>query len=216
MHCVLLADLAAILSQHGPAIIYRHPEIANEKLTTYWLRCRSRFDLWHRSMSRFSQAQASGDWITIRGWWLRHITMLEEVLVTEMLTRVVATLATEIDRGNDHDELSPVTHAVHVTHLEARNRVLRLMIDGRGCSVPDAVRLNRLRKGVERWTDALLGQIAVEDPSHVPYAIESALASRSHESRRGHSRSRRERETGLPPRSDPRARRSNALPLFEV
>ena len=176
MHCVLLADLAALVSQHGPAILYRHDSISPEALTHYWTSSRGRFDLWHQTMARYKRAQATTDWIALRRWWREHVVVLEEVLVSEMLTRVIASIAAGLDDAAGRDEISPVTHAVYLTHLDARNRVQQLMLDGRGCSVPDAVRLNRLRKGVERWTDAMIGRMSVRNPRLVHYSVDPSRA----------------------------------------
>lgn len=176
MHCVLVADIAALVSQHGPAVLYRGDTIPPEAVTQYWANSRTRFELWHQMISRYRHAEQSGDALLMRSWWREHIVVLEEVLVSEMLTRVLAALAAGLDRAGDCEEISPVTHAVYLTHVEARNRVQQMMLFGRGNSVQDAVRLNRLRQGVERWTDALIGRMMVQHPAHIQYAINSDRA----------------------------------------
>ncbi len=176
MHCVHLADLAAVLSQHGPAILYRRESIPAEAVSRYWASSRGRFELWHRVIGRYQRAEQTGDWVKMRAWWRDHTGVLEEILVSEMLTRVVAAIAAGLDHGRDEDEISPITHAIHLTHLETRNRVQHLMLFGRAGSVQNAVRLNRLRKGVERWTDALLGRLWAHMPEEICYAIDSQRA----------------------------------------
>ena len=176
MHCVLIADLAATVSHHGPAILYRREAIPPQAMTQYWASSRNRFELWHQTMARYRHAEQSGDFNSLRNWWRDHVVVLEEVLVTEMLTRVIAAMAAGMEATGDTDEISPVTHAVHLNHLEARNRVQQIMLYGRGNSVADAVRLNRLRKGVESWTDALIGRMAARTPEIIHYAIDSSRA----------------------------------------
>ncbi len=171
MHSVLIADIAALVSQHGPAILYRRDTIPPEAVTQYWASSRTRFELWHQTISRYRDAEQSGNSMTLKRWWRDHIVVLEEVFVSEILTRVLAALAAGLDDASESDEISPVTHAVYLTHLEARNRVQQMMLFGRGNSVQDAVRLNRLRQGVERWTDAMIGRMTVQNPSTVRYAI---------------------------------------------
>ncbi len=172
MHCVHLADLAAVLSQHGPAILYRHESVPAAAVARYWTSSRGRFELWHRAIGRYQRAEQLGDWVQMRAWWRDNTGVLEEILLSDMLTRVVAALATGLDRGRDEDEISPIAHAVYLTHLETRNRVQHLMLFGRAGSVQNAVRLNRLRKGVERWTDALLGRLWAHMPEEICYAID--------------------------------------------
>lgn len=176
MHCILTADLAALISQHGPAIVRAREAVPPSALTDYWASSRSRFDLWHQTMMRYRNAEKSGNLQAMRKWWQEHIVVLEEVLVTELLTRVVAALAAGMELESEAEEISPVTHAVYLTHLEARTRVQQIMLRGRGCSVPDAVRLNRLRHAVERWTDAMIGRMSVDTPRSIRYSIDASKA----------------------------------------
>jgi hypothetical protein len=127
-------------------------------------------------MTRYRNAEQSGDFAALRNWWRDHVVVMEEVLVTEMLTRVIAALALGIEAESEADEVAPVTHAVYLTHLEARNRVQQIMLFGRGNSVQDAVRLNRLRQGVERWTDAMIGRMSVGGTEAIQYAIDRPRA----------------------------------------
>lgn len=176
MHCVLIADLAAVVSQHGPAILYQRDEVPPQAVTQYWATSRNRFELWNQTMARYRRAEQSGDFIALRHWWRDHATVIEEVFVTEMLTRVVAALASGLDEAHQVEEITPVTHAIFLTHLEARNRVQQVLLYGRGNSVQVAVRLNRLRQGVERWTDAMIGQLSVRSPKTTRYAIDTSRA----------------------------------------
>ena len=192
MHCVLTADLAALVSQHGPAILYRHDAIPPEAVTQYWATSRARFELWQRTLARYREAEEAGSSIGLRTWWCDHVAVLEDVLVTDLLTRVIAAMAAGLDEAAGTDEISPVTHAVHLTHLEARNRVQQMMLFGRGNSVQDAVRLNRLRQGVERWIDALIGRMSARTPGTLRYAINIGRATTHAEETRdlGHGAAR--------------------------
>ncbi|MFK8115641.1 MAG: hypothetical protein AB8B91_25830 [Rubripirellula sp.] len=186
MHCVLTADLAATISQHGPAILYQRESIPPEAMTQYWASTRNRFELWHQTMARYRTAEQTGDSNALRRWWKDHVVVMEEVLVTEMLTRVIATLAEGLEKDVEYKEISPVTHAIHLTHLEARNRVQQIMLYGRGNSVQDAVRLNQLRQGVERWTDVLIGRMATTERGSVRYAVNPRRAEEYAEEARAH------------------------------
>ncbi len=177
MHSVLIADLAAMASQHGPAIVRGHEEVPPEAVVQYWSTSRSRMDLWHQALMRYRTAQRTGDSVAMRRWWHDHLVVMEEVLVTDMLTRVMAALALGLDESKENsDEVSPVTHCIYLSHLDASNRVHRMMIRSRGSSVQDAVRLNRLRRGVERWTDALIGRMSYQSPGKIQYAFDLSRA----------------------------------------
>lgn len=112
----------------------------------------------------------------LRSWWREHLVILEEVLVSEMLTRVIASMGDALDADSQADEVAPITRAIHLSHLEASNRVQQLMLRGRGSSVQNAVRLNRLRTGVERWTDVLLGRMSANANDRFRYAYDAERA----------------------------------------
>lgn len=198
MHCVLIADLAALVSQHGPAILYQRETIPAEAMTQYWAASRTRLELWHQTIARYRRADTSGDFFALRRWWTEHVGVVEEVLVTEMLTRVIASLAHGLDAAHAIEESAPVTHAVYLSHLEVRNRIQHLMLLGRGNSVQESVRLNRLRQGVERWTDAMIGRLSARTPGQIHYAIDPARAAEyARESRSCGSRGARDMSAWL-------------------
>ncbi len=176
MHCVLTADLASLLSEHGPVIIRGRSLFVSQAVASYWTASRNRFELWHQTLARYRRAEVAGDFHSLRDWWRDHLVVMEEVLVTEILTRVIAAMASIIEAESGIEEISPITHAVHTTHIEARNRVQKIMLYGRGNSIEDAVRLNRLRQAVERWTDAMIGRMAVRSTRNLQYAFDPARA----------------------------------------
>lgn len=142
-------------------------------MVQYWATSRNRFELWHQTMARYQQAERTGDAMLLRNWWREHFVILEEVLASEMLTRVIAAIGDALDAGSETEEVAPITRAIHLSHLEATNRVQHLMLRGRGSSVQNTVRLNRLRTGVERWTDALLGRMPSESGDLPEYGYDA-------------------------------------------
>jgi hypothetical protein len=86
--------------------------------------------------------------------------VLEEILASELLTRLWTAAAAAYDAARDDQELSPVARNILSGHLDARRRLLALLADGRVILLPEAVKLNHLRRRVERWTDMLLAHLA--------------------------------------------------------
>lgn len=172
MHVVRLAELAAVMTYHGPALLYRHGSVSPEAVSSYWTASRQRQSLWHQSLIRFDRAADQADPLLMRSWWLEHFGVLEEIFVSELLTRVIAAIADGVDRASCCDEFSPIAQAVYLSHLDVRNRVQSVILDRRGCTVYDAVRLNRLRRTIERWTDVLIGQLAGYDPELARYGFD--------------------------------------------
>ena len=102
-----------------------------------------------RPESRRHQAQ----WPQFRG-------VLEEILSGEMLTRVWTAVLCACDRRRHSDEAEPAARSVLIGHMEARHRVLTLLVRGPGIDAEAVLRLNRLRRRAERWTDLLIGHLA--------------------------------------------------------
>ncbi len=167
MHAAELVDLAAILALHGPSLLYRRELIPQEAMQAYWLANRTRFDAWHQAISDYQHLADTHAIDAMQAWWKTSASIVEEVLLSEPLTRVYAALGSGLDNERAAEEISPVTHSVYLTHLEARARILRLMLDSRLASLDHAVRLNKLRSTTERWCDALLGHLASQQPNSV-------------------------------------------------
>lgn len=176
MHCIELARIATLISAQGPAIAIARPKISSGAMTGYWVAARQRTELWNHGLGRLNELQEFGRPMMIDQWWEDHTAMVEEILISEILTRVMAATGATLDADVAESDVEPVTESVFVSHLESRNRVLRILLFGRGRSVDEAQRLNRLRRCVERWTDYLLGPLIQIRPEAVAYAIDPVRA----------------------------------------
>ena len=176
MHSVHLIDLAAVVSEHGPAILYGRETLSPEALTHYWTATHSRFNLWHQAMARYSRAEQLNQESALNDWWEQHTPVMEEILVSEILTRVVAALGIGLDSQVSEEKISPVTHAILLNHLEASNRVHQVMLKANGRNMVKAEQLNRVRRGIESWTDVLIGRMALRNREPLQYAIERERA----------------------------------------
>lgn len=178
MHCVTLADLAATLSLHGPSLLELRPHIPSSTIMRYWTASRSRHELWHRVMGRYRDAKHGGNYGRLADWWSEHRVVMEEILVSELLSRVVAAIGAETTNiveseiHDSHDSLAAVTHGVYLSQIEASNRVAQIILESCGARVEDIVRLNRLRYGVERWTDWLIGRVSVNLDRSFQYSVD--------------------------------------------
>lgn len=176
MHSIELARIATLIAAQGPSLAMIRPTIPVEAMTRYWVASRQRTELWNRGLARLVELEADGRPLAIDAWWFEHIPMIEEILVSEMLTRVMAAVGAALDDGVEDRDVEPVTHSIFQTHLESRNRVLRVLLFSRGRSVEQALRLNRLRRCVERWTDFLLAPLIRVRPDSLQFAIDAGRA----------------------------------------
>ena len=87
--------------------------------------------------------------------------LCEEILISEILSRVWTAALSAVDRAAGEEELEPIGRSILVGHLDCRNRVLHLIAAARGAGAgTTSGKLNRLRRVCERWTDLLLAPLA--------------------------------------------------------
>ena len=158
MHARELVELAALVSAHGPTLIHGGQRIPVESIEQYWTASKVRLDRWAWRLKRFVRC-ADTDAQRRRVQWPEVHGVLEEILTGEMLTRVWTAVLTAHDRRCGDQQAEPAARSVLIGHMEARHRVLTLMVRGPGIDAEAAVQLNRLRRRAERWTDLLVGHL---------------------------------------------------------
>ena len=77
-----------------------------------------------------------------------------------MLTRVWSTVLLASDRKKDSENTRPAVDSVFRGHLEARHEVLQRLAKDDLLPLADQISLDRFRRRIERWTDALIGPLA--------------------------------------------------------
>lgn len=159
MHARELIELAALVSAHGSVVIQSNEPIPADSIEQYWASSKVRLDRWSRSLKDFTLQADSGAWRREQDW--REVRgVLEEVLTSEILTRVWTAVLCAHDRACGTDQVESVARSVLIGHNEARNRVLKLLVRGTAIKVDAALKLNRLRRRAERWTDLLVGRVS--------------------------------------------------------
>ena len=158
MHARELVELAAIVTAEGPALVRSGQPLPSESIEEYWTTSKVRLDRWAWSLKRYADDAVSDSrrrqtqWPYIRG-------VLEEIFTGEILTRTWTAVLCAYDRRRGSDDMEPIARSVMIGHIEARHRVMTLMVNGSGINVESAVKLNRLRRRTERWTDLLIGYL---------------------------------------------------------
>lgn len=190
MHGRELVELAALASAHGRVLIRSEgASLPIEGLGQYWSASKCRLDRWRRALKAASPAlqnlppeisplerltlgPADADGPSHNG---SLISVLEEILLSEVLTRVWAALMSAFDERHGQSENAPVAESVLTGHAEARHGALTLLVQGPGVASRDALALNQLRRRAERWTDLLVGHICLEhDVSRFAPNLETA------------------------------------------
>ncbi|WP_425614812.1 hypothetical protein NA78x_004691 [Anatilimnocola sp. NA78] len=162
-----LLELGAVTATHAPVFIECRATIPHGAIEQYWSASKCRLERWFRLF----RGSSSGICSTTR-----LAEVVHEVLASELLTRVFASLCVGHDTRCDQAELAPIAQNVLQGHMEARNYALQWMITGQGVDLKTAVDCNRFRRRVERWTDMLLGRMAAySDPTPLAFEAERAL-----------------------------------------
>jgi hypothetical protein len=126
-------------------------------MQSYWTGSKCRHERWGRLLKQFSEATAGRSPASCSAEWRKIRPVLEEILGSEVLSRVWTALAAQYDALSGADEFLPVANNVYLAHAESRNRALNILVFGPNAALADAVRMNRLRRRIEHWNDVLIG-----------------------------------------------------------
>jgi len=159
MHARELAELGALIAVNSRVIAKGAAWLPAKLNEEYWAASKCRLDRWGRVLVQLANAAGQVE-IPATLAWPRVRPVLEEILVSELLTRLWTATACACDASSGEEDLEPVARNIFAGHLDARRRLLGLLADGRVIELPEAVKLNHLRRKVERWTDMLLAHVA--------------------------------------------------------
>ncbi len=158
MHVRELVELGALVATHGSTFLQHSSVLSQRHMEQYWLASRCRHDRWFQALRGYEQTDQLGK---LKQWpYVQAI--IEEVLVGELLTRTWTAVGCSFDKQHETSHFEPIVRNVLAGHTEARNRSLHTLLNGQGFAVEEGVRLNRLRRQTERWTDMMLGHLASE------------------------------------------------------
>ena len=162
MHVRESVELGAILACHGSLFIRRAGAVRPKTVEQYWVASKCRLGHWTRALKDYQvhsdNARNDG---SQRAWTVVR-SVIEEILATELLSRVWSGLTCGWDQRHEQAVFDPLVRSVFQGHLEARNRALNIMVYGCGFRMEEAVSLNHLRRRIERWTDMLLAYVTPE------------------------------------------------------
>jgi len=158
MHPRDLIELAGIIAAGGPARVRCRQPFADTGLLQYWTVSKCRLDSWMRALKSLPQTDSPDRTARVH-------EVLEEVLSAEVLTRIWTAVGCGCDAEMGVDEAAPILTNVWASHLDARHRVLALLVSGSGMQFDQVLAANRVRRLSERWTDLLLAQLVESCPA---------------------------------------------------
>lgn len=151
-----LVELGASVAFHGTCFVPHSPRLTERHMKHYWVASRVRHDRWSKTLKHHELATS----FEKRQHWPRVRAVMEEILAGELLTRLWAAVGCAFDQSHATNQLTPIVRSVATIHMEARNRVLRALMQSEQVNGEGVASLNRLRQITERWTDKMLGHLA--------------------------------------------------------
>jgi hypothetical protein len=147
--------LACLLVTRAESVLQCRSSVSESAIAAYWSYSKCRNNRWAQALKAYSQACHEE---TEQVLYARNLRpLLEEILASEILTRVWTPLIVHWDSQRLHELYAPAVQNVFVCHAESRHRALQLVMHGNGASFADAANLNLLLRRIEHWTDVLVG-----------------------------------------------------------
>jgi hypothetical protein len=162
MHFRQLAEIGSWVATNAGTLIYGSQDQPMLVATNYWMSSKLRMQRWITALKTFEQDLQTADG---HDYWPALQIVAQEIVVSELLTRVWSATVLTHDWYHKSDELFGLAHSIHLSHLEAKNRTIRVMLSGRASNEAAFERLNALRRRIERWTDLFLGQLPHGEPA---------------------------------------------------
>ena len=157
MHACQLAEIGSWTAVYSEALVFGEDDQPALIAKEYWLASKVRIGQWITALRIFEsdlkdENRSHDPWPAIE-------TVVQEVLISEFLTRVFSASVLAHDWYHESDELHGLAHSINVSHIEAKNRAIRVLLAGQGDNEEVFDRLNVLRRKLERWTDLFLAQV---------------------------------------------------------
>lgn len=161
MNAVDSADLAAHLALNSPQIVRKHHLVSEFALADYWEASRDRQSAWWRTISDWrrslrSVADAVDRWEEIK-------PIVDEMLVSELLTRVWSAIADVHDQAFREPMYQPIARNILIAHVDVRNRIWTMLFNELNLPTEVLKTVALQRRRVERWTDLLLAHLPNPD-----------------------------------------------------
>ncbi len=160
-----LVELAAIITAKAPLLIDGKEALSAESLAQYWSASKCRQQRWASSLKQMCEVKRRDDQPQVHAGEAQRaaparpaiVSLLDEILASEVLTRVFSAVAVLHDRRCGISDAGPVARSVFMGHLESRRRALTLLASGLPLGSREGPAINHRRRRIERWNDLLIG-----------------------------------------------------------
>ena len=157
MHASQLAQIGSWVAVHAPTLVFGNSGPQQLASVDYWTSSKCRIQRWNAALRVFNEDLEDAN--SSHNPWPAISTVVEEIYVSEFLTRVWSAAVLAHDIYQESDELFGLAHSIHISHIESRNRAMRLLLGNQAANEKEFDRLNLLRRKIERWTDLFLARV---------------------------------------------------------
>jgi len=154
-----LIEIAGIVSAHSPNLIEGRGPLPNDALQQYQHWSKKRSSTWLDELEALPcrlVAAAVDDrhviWNTTEG-------VLVDIMVGSLLARVWGSILTASGRARHNFSAERMARDAMADQDQVHQQVLKLLIEGPYLTLERAVRLDRTRRKIERWSDVLAGHL---------------------------------------------------------
>lgn len=162
-----LVELASLAAAYGRILMRGDQPLPDENVQRYWVDSKVRFDRWTSQLRRFAEEPRyiGVDAVTDsdRANWATARVLIEEIFLSEVLTRVWTAVGIGVDRAQGGFEVEPIVRSVMTGHTDACNRAMRILLDLPRKHSADAAALDNVRVVAGRWTDVLIGVVSIDE-----------------------------------------------------
>ena len=157
MHASQLADLAGWVAIFSSSFVYGETQNTALDAKEYWVKSKCRSARWNSTLRMFDRDLRDPD--RNHNPWPALEIVIDEIVVSEILTRVMSSAFVVYDQHSNGDELKGIAHSLFISHMEVKNRTMRMLLHSRALNEMAFDRINHLRRQVERWTDLFLSRL---------------------------------------------------------
>jgi hypothetical protein len=154
-----LIEFTAIISAHSPNLIEGTAPLADVALRQYRHLSKSRSTTWLADLELVPRRLAAATGPDRQAIWDGAEELFIDVMAGDLLARVWGAVLTARGRAQHEIAVERAGREALNDQLPPHQQVLKLMVDGPYLTLERVVRLDRIRRKLERWTDLLAGHL---------------------------------------------------------
>ena len=152
-------EIAAMIAAQSAHVIEGTARVPDIPLQKYWTSTKQKMSVWRREIDRHAIDGLDDSAAENQSRWRLLEPILEEIFVSEILTRVWGAVLTASDQRRGIRHAEPFARSTLIGHLECRHLALNQLVNGKHVSSTAIAQVDRFRRRTERWTDMCLGHL---------------------------------------------------------